>query len=395
MSLQTMHQYDYIIIGQGIAGTVLSWRLVQAGQRVLVYDNGRPGTASRTAAGIINPVSGRRFELAWLYDIIYPEAVRCYRAMENELGISCFHERDIWNVWPSAQMRDAFERAVKEFESNRGGAEAPHFDEAAAGADPQPVIPSAGAVPPTGGDTPRSASYMFKPAASRYEGLLHQPHGAGIIKGANVHLHRLLPAWRTWLLHRDMLREEQFDITALAMQEEGVQYKDVTARAAICCEGVESPANPYFAGLRFLPNKGEALLVEVPGLVTADIIKKSITLVPQEAGTYWAGATFSWEYANALPGADARASLESGLQQLLRIPYTVKDHIAAVRPSGMDRRPFVGMHPRYPQLGIFNGMGSKGCSLAPWAAGQFCRHLLQGQPLRPEIDIKRYFNALR
>lgn len=390
-----MHSYDYIIIGQGISGTVLSWQLVQAGQRVLVYDDGRPGTASRTAAGIINPVSGRRFELAWLYDIIYPEAERCYRAMEKELGITCFHERDIWNVWPSAQMRDAFERAVKEFESNRGGAEAPHFNEVAAGADPQPVIPPAGAVPPSGGDTPQSASYMFRPAAPRYEGLLHQPHGAGIIKGANVQLNHLLPAWREWLLRRDMLREERFDISILELKEGSVLYKGVSARAVIFCEGVESPANPYFAGLRFLPNKGEVLLVEIPELITTDIIKKSITLVPQNGHTYWAGATFSWDYADALPGAAARASLESSLQQLLYVPYTVKDHIAAVRPSGMDRRPFVGMHPRFPQLGIFNGMGSKGCSLAPWAAGRFCRYLLQGEPLRPEIDIKRYFNALR
>ncbi|WP_343701012.1 FAD-dependent oxidoreductase [Chitinophaga sp.] len=350
-----MHSYDYIIIGQGISGTVLSWQLVQAGQRVLVYDDGRPGTASRTAAGIINPVSGRRFELAWLYDIIYPEAERCYRAMEKELGITCFHERDIWSVWPSAQMQEAFEREV----------------------------------------SAQPAGYMFRPAAPRYEGLLHQPHGAGIIKGANVQLNHLLPAWRAWLQHRGLLREERFDISVLEMKEGSVQYKDASARAVIFCEGVESPANPYFTGLRFLPNKGEVLLVEIPGLNATDIIKKSITLVPQNGHTWWAGATFSWDYADALPGAAARASLENSLQQLLRIPYTVKDHIAAVRPSGMDRRPFVGMHPRFPQLGIFNGMGSKGCSLAPWAAGQFCRYLLQGEPLRPEIDIKRYFNALR
>lgn len=359
-----MAKYDYIIIGQGISGTLLSWMLHKAGRRVLVYDDARPASASRVAAGIINPVSGRKFELAWLYDIIFPEAEQTYRAMEKELGITCFYEREIWNVWPSAQMRDAFERAV---------AEERRPDELST----------------------LSSSYMFTPSFLRYETLLHQPFGAGIVKGANVQLNQLLPAWRKALQSREQLREERFETAALETGGNGVRYKDVQAEGVIFCEGVESPANPYFSGLKFLPNKGEALLVKIPGLVTKDIIKKSITLVPMEDDIFWAGATFSWDYPDAGPTAAARASLEESLQQLLHIPYTVIDHIAAVRPSGMDRRPFVGMHPQHPQVGIFNGMGSKGCSLAPWAAARFCRHLLEAAPLRPEIDIKRYFNALR
>jgi glycine/D-amino acid oxidase-like deaminating enzyme len=236
---------------------------------------------------------------------------------------------------------------------------------------------------------------MEVPLAPRYHAQLHQPCGAGVIKGANVQLNALLPAWRRALLQRRLLREERFEISAMELAGQGVRYKDAEAKAVIFCEGVESPANPYFSGLKFLPNKGEALLVNIPGLVTGDIIKKSITLVPLDGGTYWAGATFSWDYADAAPTAAAAASLQASLQQLLQVPYTVKGHIAAVRPSGMDRRPFVGMHPLHPQVGIFNGMGSKGCSLAPWAAGQLCRRLLEGAPIRPEIDIKRYFNALR
>lgn len=379
-----MNSYDYIIIGQGISGTVLSWHLHRAGRRVLVYDDARPQTASRAAAGIINPVSGRRFELAWLYDIILPEAETTYRAMEKELGIACFHARDIWSVWPSAQMRDAFERAMAGSAQERQTGATENVT-----AGEIPVRPD---FEPTPANLP--AAWMATPSTLRYENQLQQPFGAGIIKGANVQLNALLPAWRAALQSLELLREERFDVNELVLEEQGVHYGDVTAKAVIFCEGVESPANPYFSGLKFLPNKGEALLVDIPALPANDIIKKSITLVPLHGTTYWAGATFSWDYTDAAPTAEARASLESGLQQLLQVPYTVTDHIAAVRPSGMDRRPFVGMHPRHPQVGIFNGMGSKGCSLAPWAAAQFCRYLLEATPIRPEIDIKRYFNAL-
>lgn len=340
--------YDYILIGQGISGTMLSWFLHKAGQRVLVYDDARPGTASRIASGIINPVSGRKFELAWLYETIYPIAERTYREMEAELRISCFHERDIWNVWPSAQMRDAF------------------------------------------GDNLHSTPRMVQPEKLRHTDTLQQPFGAGIVKGANVQLNVLLPAWR----NRLHIRDERFHASELVFTEQGVRYQDVTAKAVIFCEGVESPLNPYFGQLKFLPNKGEALIVRT-ALDTSDIIKKGITLVPLEDDVYWAGATFSWDYADAAPTAEKRASIEESLQQLLKIPYTVEAHLAAIRPSGPDRRPLVGMHPRFPQAGIFNGMGSKGCSLAPWAARQFVNHLLEATPLQPEIDIKRYFNALR
>lgn len=340
--------YDYILIGQGISGTMLSWFLHKAGQRVLVYDDARPGTASRIASGIINPVSGRKFELAWLYETIYPIAEQTYRDMETELQITCFHERNIWNVWPSAQMRDAF-------------AENLH-------------------------STPR----MVQPEKLRHEDTLQQPFGAGIVKGANVQLNVLLPAWR----NRLSIRDERFNASELVIMEQGVRYQDVTAKAVIFCEGVESPLNPYFGQLKFLPNKGEALIIRT-ALHTKDIIKKGITLVPLENDTYWAGATFSWDYADAAPTAEKRASIAENLQQLLKIPWTVEAHLAAIRPSGPDRRPLVGMHPRFPQAGIFNGMGSKGCSLAPWAAQQFVRHLLEATPLQPEIDIKRYFNALR
>ncbi|MGX5820222.1 NAD(P)/FAD-dependent oxidoreductase [Chitinophaga lutea] len=345
--------YDHIIIGQGICGTLLSWELDRAGRSVLVYDEPRPDTPSRVAAGIINPVSGRRFETAWRYDELYPAAVATYRAMEAQLGGRFLHEREIWSVWPSEQMQKAFEAALP------------------------------------------AQALMHRPVEMRYQNELQQPFGAGIVKGGNVQLNALLPAWRNALRAKGAIRKERFDQEQLVLADNGVRYGNVTARSVIFCEGAASPGNRWFSGLRFLPNKGEALIIDITGFSSPDIIKKGVTLVPMEDGSWWAGGTFSWDYADAKPTPAAREQLEDGLRQLLRIPYTVKDHVAAVRPSGMDRRPFAGLHPQFPQIGILNGMGSKGCSLAPAAAAQMRALLLENSPLWPEIDIKRYFKALR
>ncbi|NOU04706.1 MAG: NAD(P)-binding protein, partial [Hyphomicrobiaceae bacterium] len=43
--------WDTIIVGQGLAGTTLAWRLVDAGQRVLMFDPAEAVTSSKIAAG--------------------------------------------------------------------------------------------------------------------------------------------------------------------------------------------------------------------------------------------------------------------------------------------------------------------------------------------------------
>ena len=344
-----MRKADYLIIGQGIAGTMLSWFLLQAGKKVIVMDDAKPNSASRVAAGIINPVSGRRFEPAWMYDTIYPFAKATYLQLSALLQVPVFTARQLWTVFPSAQMRDAFLHKT------------------------------------TVND------YTEFPSAMRYESLLDQPFGAAIVNGATVNLRALLPAYRQYLATQGALMEAHFDIAALEITPDGVIYGDITAGKILFCDGVATTALPFFKTVKFLPNKGEVLMVKVPGLETTDIIKKGITLVPQEDGLFWAGSSFIWDYEDDYPTVKQREVLENSLKQLLKVPYEVVDHLSAVRPSGNDRRPIAGFHPSYPSIGIFNGLGTKGCSLAPFMAAHFRDVLVANAPLMPEISLQRYF----
>jgi glycine/D-amino acid oxidase-like deaminating enzyme len=349
-------EVDFLIIGQGIAGTVLSYTLMQAGQSVLVMDEYKANSASRVAAGVVNPVSGRRFTVAWAYDEIYPVAVKVYRELEALLGVPVFKERDIYNVLPSEQLKQAF------MERTAG------------------------------------LAYMEDPTAGRmadYEQWLDQPFGAAIVKGGTVLLYNLLPAWREYLRSCNSLREETVDLTRLEVSATGVKYGDISARYLIFCEGAATVNNPWFNYIPFLLNKGEVLHVQVPGFSTPDIVKRSVSLVPQGEDTYWVGATFAWDFPDEVPTAEKRDFLEKGLQQLLKVPYKVLDQQAAVRPSGTDRRPIMGLHPESAVLGIFNGLGTKGTSLAPAMAAEFAAHILQNTPLRADADIKRFFNKYK
>jgi glycine/D-amino acid oxidase-like deaminating enzyme len=344
-----MRKVDYLIIGQGIAGTMLSWFLLQEGKEVIVIDDAKPNSASRVAAGIINPVSGRRFEPAWMYDTIYPYAKATYLQLSALLQVPVFTTRQIWSVFPSAQLQTAFLQKTT------------------------------------------NSVYTQVPSSLRYETFLDQPFGAAIIEGATVNLGSLLPAYRNYLQSLLALLPEHFELTKLEVSEQGVKYGNLQADKIIFCDGVATTRNPYFERLKFLPNKGEVLLVEIPGLETQDIIKKSITLVPQDNGLFWAGSSFVWDYPDDQPTAAQREALEKSLNQLLKVPYAVKGQLAAVRPSGNDRRPIIGFHPAHPAIGIFNGLGTKGCSLAPYMANHFKDVLAKKADLMPEVDLIRYF----
>ncbi|MGN7821750.1 NAD(P)/FAD-dependent oxidoreductase [Chitinophaga sp. 22536] len=348
-----MTSVDYIIVGQGIAGTMLSWSLWQAGKKVLVVDDAKSNSASRVAAGIINPVSGRRFEPAWMYDTIYPFARDSYHKMSELLQVQVLTERRLWNVFPSQQLYDAF------------------MKKAAGG------------------------PYTALPGKPEYEDILDQPYGAAIVKGATVNLRVLLPAWRQFLNNMGALQEAHLDLSELEVTPTGVRYGDIAAQKIIFCDGVATARNPWFDRLTFLPNKGEVLWVRIPGLHTEDIIKKSITLVPYGPELFWAGSSFVWDYVDDLPTGKQREVLERSLQQLLKVPYSIEYQQAAVRPSGNDRRPMIGLHPEMPAVGVFNGLGTKGCSLAPFMAAHFAEVLAGNALLMPEVDINRYFNTGR
>ena len=101
-------QTDILIIGQGICGTFLSRELERAGVSHLVIDEERPDTASRAAAGLINPVTGRRIVKTWMIDELLPFAKNAYRQIGETLGGSYMEPVSVVDFFPTPQMRIAF-----------------------------------------------------------------------------------------------------------------------------------------------------------------------------------------------------------------------------------------------------------------------------------------------
>ena len=151
--------------------------------------------------------------------------------------------------------------------------------------------------------------------------------------------------------------------------------------------------NPWFNWLPLTPAKGETLVIECPNLnLPRAIYHHRKWLLPYGDDTYRLGATFDSGDSSHQQTAAGASELLKAAQSFITAAHhiTVKQHYAGLRPTTQDLRPFIGDHPTERGLHIFNGLGSKGASLAPELVRQFLAHLLAGEALDPEIDITRY-----
>jgi glycine/D-amino acid oxidase-like deaminating enzyme len=127
-------------------------------------------------------------------------------------------------------------------------------------------------------------------------------------------------------------------------------------------------------------------------LLAFDKIVKQNNIFLAQLGNdlYWVGATYEWHFENDAPTETARLELLERLDTVLKMPYQVIDHWAAIRPTVKDRRPFLGQHGEFPQLWIFNGLGTKGASLAPFWANHLSEAIQNDSALDPEVSIERF-----
>jgi glycine/D-amino acid oxidase-like deaminating enzyme len=108
---------------------------------------------------------------------------------------------------------------------------------------------------------------------------------------------------------------------------------------------------------------------------------------------YKVGATYHWTDKSETPTAEGRAELMDKIGSVITCEFEVIGHLAGVRPTVKDRKPLLGVHPKHPNMYVFNGLGTRGVMLGPYMAKELLAHIEKGSPIAPENDIKRFSNA--
>ena len=179
-------QIDYLVIGQGISGTFLSYYFKKENKKFLVIDNNYINAPSKIAAGIINPVTGRRLVTVWMVDEVLPYAWKAYQEIGHDLGITAISQKSIIDFFPNPFMREGF---LQKIES----------------------------------DDKYVHAY---PEQNHFNNVFNYEFGCGEIRPVyTAHLEALLPAWRKELAANNNLREENFEMDHLKIIVNKIQYK--------------------------------------------------------------------------------------------------------------------------------------------------------------------------
>lgn len=342
---------DFIIIGQGLAGSLLAYRLKKAGKKVVVFDSQDEATSSLVAAGLFNPVTGRRFVRTWKAEELFPLLFDFYQGLAGELKAALFHPVPLFR--PFLSIREQNEVIASAEQGHLGS--------------------FAGRIVTT---KPESV-----PLNNRYGGIFLTHTGY-------VDVPLMIETIRKKFLADDFFYEK-FEEDLLDLSDGKVRYRNFSAGKIIYCTGFHAAGSKYFSWLPFRPVKGELILIKTLESLPF-IFNRQIFVIPYSDGHHKVGATYDWKNTDVKTTPEARAFLEQKLKKFFRIEFSTVDQQAGIRPATRDRRPFIGMHPDIPQLGIFNGLGSKGVSLAPYFSQNFADYLLKGKEIDKNVHINRY-----
>lgn len=343
---------DCLIIGQGLAGSALAMHMLARGWRILVINRADTTSPSQIAAGLFNPITGKMFTKTWMADTLFPFLHRYYSDAERTTGEHFYYPMPIYG--PFADVREQNEWMGRSIDG--------------------PIRPYVKSIHTT----------------PQYPGVLHDPLGGYLLDQCGfVDTRGYTAAVQAWLEKRDCFVEGSIGPGDLRVGPLGVRYGRYEADVAVFCEGVGVFENPWFDWVPVKPLKGEMLAVR--GKFLPDVIvNKGVYMVPGSSDTWHVGATYEREFDSAAPTASGRSALEARLQTLSPVPYEVVDHRAGIRPSTPDRRPLIGTHPEHANLVIFNGLGTKGISLAPYFSAQIVAWFEKEKQLPEAADISRY-----
>jgi len=346
-------EYDFIIVGQGLAGTCLANELLDKNKRILVIDSPGIASASKVAGGIFNPITGRNMVLTWKADELFPFLIKYYQEIGQKLGVKILNQLPLYRPFGS----------MLELNEWQGKSSTGNFS---------PYIDFISASP-----------FHSKVVSNDLGGIMLKQTGY-------LDTRLLLSSFRKLLREKELLMEEEFLANNLNFEDNFIVYKENQAKKLIFCDGANGIGNNLLKGIRFHSVKGEVLQLQLNGKLDF-ILNKNAFVLPRN-GEYLAGSNYNLTDSTWNPTQAAEDEIVTKLDKILSVNYKIIGHRAGIRPTTHDRRPVLGILPNMPQVGVFNGLGTKGVSLAPYFAHQLANHLVNGAEIDREVQIGRYIN---
>jgi glycine oxidase len=354
---------DYLIVGQGLAGSLLGWHLWAREQEVMFVDRGEEVTSSKVAAGIVTPITGQRLAKSWRIDEFGPYAWAFYDKFGHSVGERYFFQKPVVRVFTGEEEMAiwAGKRNLPEY-----------VDYVASEIEPGSEA-TKGIEAPYGGFVMTRSGYLDVGGFVRATRKFFEKERAGSVVEAEFD-------------------EESLELTG----EEGARWGDIEVRkAVIFCRGFEEGVRSrFFDWVPFKSSKGEILTVKIAGLRENRIMNRGNWLLPAaDGGSFRTGSTYEWDDLDTVPTKKGRRRIEKRLKPMIGkgYRYEIVGQEAAVRPIINESKALLGRHPSHPQVAFFNGLGSKGVLNGPFFANMLAGHFVEGAAIEEGVDVRRKF----
>lgn len=345
---------DVLIIGQGLAGSLLAWELLDRDVSFCIVDGALPHAAHAASAGMMNPVAGPKRNRPWAWDVHFPVAASRYRDLSDRLGRKLFHELRLLACFRDAADRDRSLGRIDEG-LHQGFVGEVH--------DPGTFAP------------------QIADEFGSYE----------MIAGRRFDVREFVALSRREFRASGCFREETFRPEDMRQNDDGrLTWNDLQSRHLVLATGHRAATTPWFDDLPWRISRGETLDLDARGFTPPrDAVNRKEWLLNLGSHRLRVGALYDWHAPEAGPTPEGREHLLAAAQRLGAPDRSVIDHRAGTRAGGIDWKPYLGRGRGNERVFLFGGLGSKGALHAPALAGLVADHLLKGESIPPELDLDR------
>lgn len=346
-----MKTVDYILIGQGLAGSAIALQLLKRQRSFVMIDASANNHTSRIAAGLFNPITGKKMTGTWLADTLFPYLHSFYENAEHLTQSRFFHAMPLYRPFLSVEEQNEWMGKSVD---------------------------------------PAYSPFIEKIFLNHHVNGVNDPFGGLLLKQCGfLDTTTYVKAVRQYALNNhqtvldEMVNQEEIQVT-----EDIITYRDYQTRNLILCQGVH--ASKWFNWLPIRPLKGETIRIKT-NFNEKLIVNRGVYIVPSDQQNEWrVGGTYNFHDKTTQVTAQAKAELQEKLNAVLTNPYEVIGQEWGVRPTTPDRRPLLGRHPEHQNLWVFNGFGTKGVSLSPYFSEVLINAIENGSRINKEVDIERY-----
>ena len=334
---------DFLILGQGLLGSLLALELQALGASVAIAEFAPRRCRSLVSAGMMDPISGQRFALSWRYEKTTADALSVYQNLSSLIGHPLITPRTIYRLFRDTIDSDTFHK------KNTSGILAPYittlFNDS-----PHPDVAA--------------------------------PYGGVSIQGGyHIDVGQLIHS----------LRQHFIESNQLLLNPDPSFLENLPVKATIHCTGAYAHLSHHFSWLPFRNSRGETIIFDAPDFHTDAILNNGNWISPMKSGGYRAGATYAWDDLFHPPTETGYKAILAHIQSIIPgIKTQVTRTESGTRSIMPDSRPVIGQHPIHSAHWVASGLGSKGTQIAPFIASQLSKSIINNTPIDDEISINRF-----